>query len=506
MGYYYPERDLLPQVIERPILQTHPKAWCGDGVSLEMQNMARALRERGMMTFFASSDVPEAFVQRGDGLKLGLLGYQHPDMLYLNTEIFASAEENGIKYPREDDRVLAEGRLRHTILSRSEAIQRYLEKYIKDKHISIVDIRNISLPWNLPLSIAWKNIIKKSPDLMTVIHCHDFIWEPSGGPIYESGFTSINEMIQKYSPPIIQAPNVTYVTISSIAQQEFEKRTGIRSKVIPDSFDFSRPSPFDNLNQNEIMQMRNKLGFRQSDIVIGVMSRIVRRKGIEDTLQIAAAMKKGIEDKLKEPEIQDRISREGGIKIFNGHLDNESRIVVAIFQKEDTDWGYYSALKEMARGLGIEFTDVSDKISHNSNELPIDFYDAYATVNGTCFPSRYEGFGNQILEAVWAGLVPIINRYKVYRSDIAGRAISPEDEISYEFDKLHQLKRSVDIRIGGQTFSTIPPYISEKIATAYLDLLMDPDKYRALAEKNRYLAAANFDIRNATQKFIDLTN
>jgi mannosylglucosylglycerate synthase len=45
--------------------------------------------------------------------------------------------------------------------------------------------------------------------------------------------------------------------------------------------------------------------------------------------------------------------------------------------------------------------------------------DVYAAADLVCYPSRYEGFGNALLEAFFYRRPVLVNRYPVYVRDIA---------------------------------------------------------------------------------------
>ncbi|MGB3701190.1 MAG: hypothetical protein WA997_07970, partial [Anaerolineales bacterium] len=89
----------------------------------------------------------------------------------------------------------------------------------------------------------------------------------------------------------------------------------------------------------------------------------------------------------------------------------------------------------------------------------------------------YEGFGNALLEAIFAKKLTIVNRYPVYNADIK--------PLGFEF-----------IELDG--------FVNENSIQEARSLLGSPDKVREITEKNFQLAKEHFSIEVLENKIKDL--
>ena len=84
-------------------LEVHFKLFGTDGVSLQSQELSKALGARGWRAFSCASDVPP----HADGLTLPELSYQSPDAVALRKRIFSTSERSsagvGRGQPRHGD-------------------------------------------------------------------------------------------------------------------------------------------------------------------------------------------------------------------------------------------------------------------------------------------------------------------------------------------------------------------------------------------------------------------
>ena len=127
----------------RRTLEVHFKLFGTDGVSLQSQELSKALGASGWQAFSCASDVPP----HAEGLTLPELSYQSPDAVALRKRVFSTSESHP---PSSDgDSLVTE------IIERAERIRRQIEDYVDTWEIPLLHVRNImSLPYNLPATLA----------------------------------------------------------------------------------------------------------------------------------------------------------------------------------------------------------------------------------------------------------------------------------------------------------------------------------------------------------------
>src|SRR5262245_13814900 len=125
-------------------LEVHFKLFGTDGVSLQSQELTKALRKRGWRVHSCASDVPAG----AEGLRLAELSYQSDEALALRRSIFGpDAGPDGHATGQ---------RLLEVIEEHAGPIRRRVEEYVDDHDIRLLHVRNVmSLPYNLPATLAF---------------------------------------------------------------------------------------------------------------------------------------------------------------------------------------------------------------------------------------------------------------------------------------------------------------------------------------------------------------
>ena len=128
-------------------MEVHFKLFGTDGVSLQSQELTRALRDRGWRVHSCVSDLPED----ATGLRLADLSYQSDAAIALRQSILdpTAAERHQDHQTRGAD-------LLEQVVSRARRIRESVEAYIDANEIRLLHVRNImSLPYNLPATLAF---------------------------------------------------------------------------------------------------------------------------------------------------------------------------------------------------------------------------------------------------------------------------------------------------------------------------------------------------------------
>jgi glycosyltransferase involved in cell wall biosynthesis len=338
-----------------------------DGVSLETAKWAAVLTRMGHEIFYAAGEL-SGFARQGLCI---------PRMHFLNEDILI-IQEQMFKIPE----ISTPGSLIQSIKNTAFELKSSLKDYILSNHIDQLIIENaLAIPMNLPLGVALMDLISELK-MPTIAHHHDFFWERDR---FQNSL--IPEILEDYFPG--NTPDITHVTINSLAQNSLKNRKGFDSKIIPNVYDFSVPTPGIDFYNSDL---RKTLGFSATEAFILQPTRVIQRKGIEFAIELVHRLK------MKTPRL----------------------IISHAVGDEGSD--YWRWLKQLAQHLGVSLEVVNDKINDQrwirDGQKIYSLGDAYLNADLVTYPSIYEGFGNALLEDVYYKRPMLINRYLVYISDI----------------------------------------------------------------------------------------
>jgi mannosylglucosylglycerate synthase len=404
----------------------HYKVGGTDGVSLEINKWKYVLEEIGHKVYLCAGDLGGA-----QGTLIREMYHHTPEAerLYLNTFKSLSDYSDNNKY------VCALERL-------TTKIGNKLDKFIKDNKISFLLPNNIwSIGANPAVALALTRLLRKY-DLPALAHHHDFYYESFDG--FALTCQRAVEIADKYLPP--RDTQIKHVVINKIAQQELMERKGIASTVIPNVFDFNDKSwEPDDYNKDFLDQ----IGLRRNDVVILQAVRVVQRKGIEMAIDLVCALNR-----------QKRKARLKKFGLYDGRsFDDESRIVLVLagYAQDDLTGRYVNALKEKIKRTGVDAIFIEDKIaggrSYDRNKKKYSLWDSYVYADFVIYSSLWEGWGNQLLEAVYARLPIAIFEYPVYRMDIKekgfrfvdlGSQVSGKDDLGLVYLNQQVIDKAAD--------------------------------------------------------------
>lgn len=184
--------------------------------------------------------------------------------------------------------------------------------------------------------------------------------------------------------------------------------------MIPNVFDFDAPTwSMDYYNQD----LRQRIGLNASNFMVLQATRVIPRKAIELAIDFV--------DTLNTSERRSKLMRLG---LYNGNPFTEgSRIVLVLtgYTKDDVSGNYLSMLKRKARDKNVELVHIEDMIAYSrsihQDKKIYSFWDAYTAADLITYPSMWEGWGNQLLEAVQARLPVVLFEYPVFVKDIKSK-------------------------------------------------------------------------------------
>ncbi len=369
----------------------HYKVGGTDGVSLELDKWKQVLESMGHRVHLCGGDLGTA-----EGTLIEEMYHHTAEAKRLNRNSFYTLQDYA------DDAAY-----RAELFGMAETIERQMLQFIKRENVDFLIPQNVwSVAANPPVAIALTNVMRKLR-LPTLAHNHDFYWERIDG-VSLTCATAI-ELADKYLPP--RDPLARHAVINSLAQAELLERKGIESTVIPNVFDFDAPPwKMDDYNQD----LRSRIGLQKNDILILQATRIVTRKGIELAIDFVRAL---------DSDARRAILHERGL--YDGRLfDKQSRIVLVLAgsAQDDMTGRYVNNLRSKIEETGIDAVFIEDLVNAQRQKRDgFKFYslwDTYVAADFVTYPSLWEGWGNQFLEALRAQLPMMIFEYPVYEADI----------------------------------------------------------------------------------------
>ena len=433
----------------------HYKVGGTDGVSLEINKWKRVLEEMGHTVHLCAGDLGTV-----EGTLIEELYHHRPDVEQLNHNTFWQLSDfaGETEYRAEVERLTG-------------IIERKVRDFVAEKGIDLLIPQNVwSVAISPPVAIALARVMRDL-QLPALAHHHDFYWERTSGVALTCG-TAI-EIADKYLPP--RDPLIRHVVINSLAQRELAQRKGIEASVVPNVFDFDGPGwQVDDYNRD----FRARIGLGPNDVLILQATRIVQRKGIELAVDFVQA--------LGSPERRARLRQRG---LYDGRpFDDEGRIVLVLagYAEDDVTRRYVNLLRQKVERAGIDALFIGDMVGGQrqmrGGEKIYSLWDTYVYADFVTYPSLWEGWGNQFLEALRGHLPLMLFEYPVYRADIGDqgfRVVSLGDEIQGRDDT-----GLVQVR----------PEVIEGAADQALELLTDARLRRETVEHNFQVARQHYSL------------
>jgi len=433
----------------------HYKVGGTDGVSLEMAKWGWVLEEMGHSVHLCGGDLGG-----NDGYLVEELYHHHPDVERITRNAFRELRDYASGAVLEKE-----------VLSFADRVEAGLRGFIREHGIELLIPNNIwSIGLNLSAAIAFTRVVREL-GIPAVGHHHDFYWEEFRG--MRPTCPEVERLAEEHLPP--QDPLLRHVVINSLVQAELRRRSGVSATVVPNVLDFSGPSwRVDSYNRD----FRAAIGVEETDVLVLQATRIVPRKGIELAIDLVAA--------LNRPHHRRQLEKRG---LYDGRkFDKDSRIVLVLAgYSEDPQADYLKRLQVKAAGLGVELRVISDIVRArrrtDDGQKRYSLWDCYVFADLITYPSLYEGWGNQFLEAVRAKVPIVIFEYPVYRADIKGRGfvvVSLGDRIE-GWDELGL------VRVGDE--------MVERAARESVSVLVDRAHRREMVERNFSLGKRFYSLK-----------
>ena len=344
-----------------------------DGVSLEIAKWADVIERTGIECYYITgeSDRPSERTFLIDEAH-----FEHPDVRKISEQAF----DVEIRSPE----------LTNSVMRLSRTIRDKMDTAIRELGIEALIAENaLTIPMNLPLGVALVHEIQERA-IGCIAHHHDFFWERERFLI-----NAVDDIIQFAFPPALA--QIQHVVINSLAGEEFSRRTGLSCRIIPNVMDFANPpDPPDDYSR----QFRSEIGVADDDLMILQPTRVVARKGIEHSIELARRL-----------------------------APDRAKLVITHASGDEGD-AYAKRIREYAQLLDVDVIFADKWISDERGTGPdgrklFTVHDTYTQADLVAYPSTYEGFGNAFLEAVYHRCPIVCNRYAIYRTDIEPCGVRP---------------------------------------------------------------------------------
>ncbi|MBN2067211.1 MAG: glycosyltransferase family 4 protein [Candidatus Diapherotrites archaeon] len=360
----------LPLPLRKRIAIIHSQLLTVDGVSLEAEKWVKIYKGLGHKPYLVAGKF-------GSEPKLPYLLIPEMSLEHPTVE---SIKKMAFEAPLSSEEADALQGLIHSMVSK---IKPPLVEFIRKNKINLLSIENVlAIPANIPLGIALSEVIQQL-NIPAIMRHHDFFWERS----YYIKYNNIPKVLGKNFPPKLS--RIEHVTISTSAQQDFLRWTGVDSTVIPNAVDFSFVQKMDEYNSD----FRKRFSLKKSDLLFLQPTRIMQRKRIERSIELISELNK-------------KFKKRKAVLLITGPTTPESK-------------DYFEFLVKKARELAVDVVFASDWVylfrGEKEGMKVYSISDAYANCDAVCFPSDIEGFGNIVIEAAAFKKPLFVNNYPVLR-------------------------------------------------------------------------------------------
>ncbi|MDA3956373.1 hypothetical protein [Oceanispirochaeta sp.] len=386
-----------PDIKKKPkVLICHYRVGWTDGVSLEIEKRRQILEEMGFSCALLAGPA-----SKGADYLIEDLDFDTSEARKISRNAFGGLKD----YRMEEELIL-------DLKALSDRMIFEINRVLKSCQPDFILLHNIfSHGRHIAAARSFYKCLKDSgiPSLAT--H-HDFYWErddfqkPSG-PLIEN-------FLKHYVPPVL--PGMKHAVINSLAAENLLKHCGIKAMIFPDSLDFSvKQWKKDDFNRQILIDF----DLKEDDILILQATRIVRRKGIELIPPLI--------QKLNSPAYLDQLA---GKTLYNGKkIGSRSRFVFILggYAEQEAE-GYRQELESLMQRKDIPYRFLSFRIaarrSSSAETKTYSLFDTYPYADLVSYPSLFEGWGNQFLEALFARKPVIVYEYPVFQADIRPRGYS----------------------------------------------------------------------------------
>ncbi len=349
-----------------------------DGVSLEVKQWEAELKAMGAKVYFFAGEMEVP----------GAAGIEEMPLAHFRAEPLQTLlKEHVFKrgYLKKHERKIID--------IAKERIKRRLKSYIRKNNIDLIISENgHSFPGNPALSRAITEVLTEISEerrIKLIKHSHDFYWERDRFTIVpgENLERDLKEMVKG------KRENSATIAINSSQQNFLKKHFGIDADVAPNVRDFDNPPVIDQAKLEGFLKYFNI--DKDKEYLILLPMRPLKRKNLELAFEMIEKMMIELAG----------IPKGKKVKVMLTHPNG------------DEGNGYWEELKAAVRGKGIDLIDAGDG-KENPQAGEFDLATAYAACDIVFYPSKLEGYGNVVPEAMYYKKPFVIYPYPIYLQDI----------------------------------------------------------------------------------------
>ncbi|HUV08714.1 MAG TPA: glycosyl transferase family 1, partial [Spirochaetia bacterium] len=258
-----------------------------DGVSLEVNKWINVLLSLGHTVFTIAGRYvkPLTLIPAENQIQLGKIRFDSPEQSYYEKIIFPYLHK--ISTPLSKDK---KNELIDRLSMEGKEVANKLYEIVQEKDLDVIIAENTNaMPMTLLGGLGVYEL-STTMQVATIFHHHDFWWERS-----RFSHNHIESLLNQIMPPANLS--LEHIVLSSYAEHILRSLKRIQPVVIPNCEDFQNPPVKDDYNG----EFRKDFGFTEEDILIVQPTRIVRRKRIEDSVELVSRLIQ------KHPELRDRI-------------------------------------------------------------------------------------------------------------------------------------------------------------------------------------------------------
>jgi glycosyltransferase involved in cell wall biosynthesis len=357
-----------------------------DGVSLEIDKWMSVLAEQGHTLLTVAGRYANQLpgLESENQILLPEIGFDTPAQRAYEQAFFPHLSRTPPHISEAE-----KNRLVEQLTTQGGNLANRLYEIVQDHDIDVIVAQNTNaMPMTLPGALGMHRLVTERR-MAAVFHHHDFWWERSrfSDNLIESLLTTI-------MPP--SDLGIEHVVLTSYAAHILRSLKRVQPHVIPNCEDFENPVQRDEYNAG----FRRDLGFSERDILIVQPTRIVRRKRLEDSVELVG-------------------------RLIRRHpsLDGRVNLIVSLYQGDEPDRNYIDQISQRAEALGVPLHLISNRVSsvrgtNREGERVYTNRDVLANADMVTYLPVWEGFGNALLEAIAARVPMVVTTYLVYKTDI----------------------------------------------------------------------------------------